>query len=141
MMIFSSLLMFTEVICRYLIGKSLGWSEELLRYLLIWMTFLGSYLALKEDEHLRISMFFDRLPSRWRVPIKWLADLLTIVFFIVFTVLSIKYAIRFWSDVSPLLEIPLGLIYSVMAIGGVLLIFQAVLTNLYQDRSKGSHRS
>lgn len=134
MLIFASILIFTDVLSRYLIGKALGWSEELLRYLLIWMTFLGTYLGVKEDEHMGIRIFFDRIPVKWRAPIKGVADILTIVLFLVFTILSMQYVFRFWVDLSPLLEIPMGLIYLVMVIGGSLLIFQIVFRIFYRDK-------
>lgn len=124
MLVFASILVFAEVFFRYIIGQSHGWSEELLRYLLIWMTFLGTYLAAKEDKHLGIKMFFDLLPSKVRPFVKFAGDALTITMFVVFTILGIQYAVRFFSDSSPLLLIPLGIIYMVMPIGGVLFILQ-----------------
>jgi len=135
MLVFASILVFAEVFFRYIVGQAHGWSEELLRYLLIWMTFLGIYLAAKEDKHLGIKVFFDRLPSKLRVPVKWAGDLLIITMFVVFTILGIQYAVRFSSDSSPLLQISLGLIYMVMPIGGILFILQTLFNNMKKKKS------
>jgi len=135
MLVSTSILVFAEVFFRYIIGQAHGWSEELLRYLLIWMTFLGTYLAAKEDKHLGIKVFFDMLPPRVRTPVKFAGDACTIAMFVVFTVLGIQYAVRFFSDSSPLLLIPLGIIYMVMPVGGILFILQTLFNNMKKDKS------
>ena len=41
------LLIFTQVLFRYLLNNSLNWTEELAKYLFVWMTFIGSASAFK----------------------------------------------------------------------------------------------
>ena len=41
-----------QVVCRYLLGASLTWSEEFARYSLVWITFLGGSIALKKKAHM-----------------------------------------------------------------------------------------
>ena len=51
MVLTMALVVATQVICRYLLGASLTWSEEASRYLLIWITFLGGSIAFKRGMH------------------------------------------------------------------------------------------
>lgn len=56
------LIVFTGVIFRYVLRSPLSWSEELSRYLMIWMAFLSVSLGLWRREHIGISMFIKKLP-------------------------------------------------------------------------------
>lgn len=135
MLVFTAILVFAEVFFRYIIGQAHGWSEELLRYLLIWMTFLGTYLAVKEDKHLGIKVFVGLLSPKSQLLVNVVRSILTIVLFVVFTILGIKYAVRFSADSSPLLQISLGLIYMVMPVGGILFILQTLFNILKKEKS------
>jgi TRAP-type C4-dicarboxylate transport system permease small subunit len=134
MLIFTVVLVFGEVILRYVLNRSLGWAEELLRYLLIWMTFLGSYLAIKGNEHLSIGLFFQWLPRKWQPPIDAVANGLLLLFLGIFTVLSFQYTFKFFSDESTTLEIPMGAIYAILPIGGVLMFYQLLMNRLHRRR-------
>jgi TRAP-type C4-dicarboxylate transport system permease small subunit len=134
MLIFTVVLVFGEVILRYVLNRSLGWADELLRYLLIWMTFLGSYLAIKGNEHLSIGLFFQWLPRKWQPPIDAVANLLLLLFLGIFTVLSFQYTFTFFSDESTTLEIPMGAIYAILPIGGVLMFYQLLMNRLHRRR-------
>ena len=133
MLIFASVLVFAEVFFRYVVGQAHGWSEEMLRFLLIWMTFLGTYLATREEQHLAIRVFRNRLPEKVQKYLKLVGDLLTIAMFSAFTVIGIQYVLKFRSDTSPLLEIPLSVVYLVMPVGALLFIFQT-LYNVFVKR-------
>jgi len=52
---------FLQVVFRYLLRQPLFWSEELPRYLLIWMTFLAAALAQKHDAHKSITLVVNWL--------------------------------------------------------------------------------
>lgn len=134
MLIFSVVLVFADVILRYVLNHSFGWSEELLRYLLIWMTFLGSYLAMKGNDHLSIGLFFQWLPRKWRPPLADVADGCLLLFLGIFTVLSVQYTSKFFSDESTTLEIPMGVIYAILPIGGALMFYQLLMNWRYQRR-------
>jgi C4-dicarboxylate transporter DctQ subunit len=133
MLIFIVVLVFAEVVLRYALDRSLGWGEELLRYLLIWTTFLGSYLAMKGNEHLSIGLFFKWFPRKWQQPLDAAANLLLLVFLAIFTVLSLQYTLKFFADESTTLGIPMGLVYGILPIGGILMFCQLAM-NLLKRR-------
>lgn len=60
------LLVFVQVVSRYVLHRSLSYTEELVRYLFVWSTFLGASAALKRDRHLKLDVVVQRLPDRWR---------------------------------------------------------------------------
>lgn len=57
-----SILVLGNVIMRYMFNSGIAWSEELSRYLFMWMVFLGSIVVLKEKEHLSVDMLTKKFP-------------------------------------------------------------------------------
>ena len=55
-----------QVIARGL-GISLPWGEELARFFLIWLTFLGCSMAIKQDCHLSVDFFVRMAPQKIRL--------------------------------------------------------------------------
>jgi TRAP-type transport system small permease protein len=57
-------IVFANVLMRYVFGTSVIWSEEVARHLMIWMTFVGSGLALRTGAQLGIDSLQNALPPR-----------------------------------------------------------------------------
>ena len=53
-LIFTVILVFFQVILRYVFSSSLSWSEELARYIFIWQIWLGTSVAQRDNSHVRI---------------------------------------------------------------------------------------
>ena len=53
---------FAEVVLRYGLGRSFGWYDEFIGYLLVWLTFLAAVLAHQHGQHIGIDNFLKRLP-------------------------------------------------------------------------------
>jgi TRAP-type C4-dicarboxylate transport system permease small subunit len=56
-----------QIFMRYVMGASLSWSEELARYLFIWMTYTGVAYAIRKNAHIRVTMFADLLPAQGQI--------------------------------------------------------------------------
>jgi len=60
---------FTQIVLRNLWGVGLAWSEPLVRYLVLWVGFIGAALAAREGRHITIEVLARRVPGRTsRVP-------------------------------------------------------------------------
>ena len=64
---------FLQVIMRYVFSNSLSWSEELGKFLFVWITWLGISLGERMGEHIKITMLVDRLPFKVAQVVKSLA--------------------------------------------------------------------
>lgn len=56
------LIMSVQVLFRYAFNNSISWSEEAVRYLFVWMTFLGAAVCFRDRLHIRVDYFKDVLP-------------------------------------------------------------------------------
>ena len=74
-------IIFLQVVFRYALVLPLAWSEELARYLFVWMTFLGASIAFYNSSHIRVSFFVDNIRNvRARGLVMVIADLFCIMF-------------------------------------------------------------
>jgi TRAP-type C4-dicarboxylate transport system permease small subunit len=64
MMIVMASAVVIQVVSRYIINRPTSWSEEVARYLFVWITFLGSAVVIRKRRHVDVSVLTDRLPAR-----------------------------------------------------------------------------
>jgi TRAP-type C4-dicarboxylate transport system permease small subunit len=57
------MLILVSIFCRYVLNRSLVWSDEVVRYLFVWFTLFGGAVALREREHIRVEYFVEKLPG------------------------------------------------------------------------------
>lgn len=106
-----------QIFSRYVLNHSLFWSEELARYLFIYLVFLGAAIVLRRDGHIQVSFFVERLSPRLRRGVAVLGDLLLLGFTgIVFTQ-SVRLAVMVWTVPTAALLIPWTLVYLGIALG------------------------
>lgn len=125
-------IIFTQVIARYAFANSLSWSEEVGRYIFVWITFLGCAMAVRNRQHVSLDMFIKILP----VSVQKIALIVSYFSMMIFTAVlifgGIKFVTRGSHQMSSALEIPMHYVYIVLPVGGVL-IFAYLIKNFYED--------
>jgi TRAP-type C4-dicarboxylate transport system permease small subunit len=121
-----ALMVFTNVVLRYLTDHSLLWVEEASRYTMIWLTFVGSGLVLRYGGHIGIEALHERWP-RHAPLLRALVAVLLLGFFVVMVWIGVRYASLTWGQTTAVLEIPIGAVYLAMPLGFALLIVHLAL--------------
>ena len=109
---------FIQVIAREL-GGSLPWSEELTRYLAVWVTFIGGSLGIKRGAHIGVEAIKMKLPPKARLAV----NLIGILICMFFCFVCIKYGIQIisrqiaTSQRSPSMRIPMWWAYMAIPVG------------------------
>jgi len=112
----------TEVFLRYLFGKSLYVTEELSRYLMVWVVFLASSLALRENSHISIEIFVNRFRGRYRSAVNLIGQVLLLTF-LIFLIIEGIIALSFQMDqIIPSLGLPIFWFYLAIPVGSFLMI-------------------
>lgn len=83
--------MLVSVVFRYGLNDSLSWSDELVRYLFVWLTLLGASVAFRDREHIRIDYFLSLCPPRARQVFEMLILSAVTLFFVATLVLGILW--------------------------------------------------
>jgi len=69
---------FFQVIMRFVFNNSSSWSEELGKFLFVWLSWLGISIGHRRKEHIKITLFFDMFPRRARIILEALTELILI---------------------------------------------------------------
>lgn len=126
-----------EVGLRYLFSSSLIFTEELARYLMVWIVFLGSAIAVRDGAHIRISMLLNRLPSNVQ---KWatiVAEVLTLVFLSVVVVEGVRILPKQLTQIPVTFDVPLFYFYLAIPMGSLLMMI-FILPRLWQGLRSGA---
>lgn len=116
-------IIFLQVVMRYVFQNSLSWSEEIGRYLFIWLTWLGTGYAVRQKRHLRIEMLSDLFSERGKL----LLDILAMSIWCGFTIFLVMKGSAVTSMIwrrgqyTPALEIPMALAYASVPVGASLM--------------------
>lgn len=111
-----------NVFGRFLLNRSLATSDELSRFLFVWVIFLGAALAHLHREHIAVDLFVTRLPAGAQRAVAVVQELLIGVV-LVALLLSARQVFAVDSGTSPLLRVPLAWIdASVPLCAGVMLL-------------------
>ncbi len=117
-----SIAVFIQIIFRYLLHQPIYWSEEFPRFILIWLTFLGSAIAMKNRSHLSISLLTNRLSVKKRISVQFFANLLSLLFISILVWGGIIITILTMPNRTAALQMPTGLVYLAVPVGGILMI-------------------
>ena len=122
--VFLVLIVFGNVVGRYAFNFSLAWSEEASRFVFIWVILIGSVLANERWEHMNLDLLVQRFPGRAGKSIQLTAQLvmLAVLGFIIRGGLIVTFENLSWE--SPALEIPYGLVYSVVPFCCAVMFYQ-----------------
>ncbi len=113
---------FLQVLFRFVFEQPLAWTEELGRYLLVWTTFLGAGYGMSVKAHPGVEIIYDTSGPTLKKILNVIIALLVTFFFWQVIVHSFDFIERSMIQKSPVLQIPMGYIYTVIPISSVLFI-------------------
>ncbi len=114
-----SIVVFMQVVCRYVLKSSLPWSEELSRYLQVYITFFGTAYGIKTGAHLGIEAFVDFLPATARKYVGLFVHICCVGVCLIILKLGIDVVMTQVASgqLSPSMRIPMWQIYIAIPIG------------------------
>jgi TRAP-type C4-dicarboxylate transport system permease small subunit len=119
---------FTTVVFRYVLQSSLFWGDEFLRYLSVWLVFLGAALATRHRALITVDIFTQPLPYRLREYAAAGVAAVSSLFLVGFASISVELVRRSVGAVSASMAIPLEYMYLVFPIGLGLMAINMVRT-------------
>jgi len=112
---------------RYVLNDSLSWTEEIARFFLIFLGFVGSITCIRKGSHIYLEFFYRYLHVRLIKPIAVFCELSITVFFAVAGYLSIGLAQRTFSQRMISIDLPKGIVYWVVVVA----CFAMAITSAY----------
>lgn len=139
LMVVLTISVFLQVIFRFVIDNPLAWTEELARYCLVWLTFLGAAYAMSLKAHIGVEFFTNLFPPVGKKVIHVLASIVSIMFFILMIFQGLSLASNSMTQMSPVLQIPMGIVYLIIPISGFFLIINIIGITWSEIRKEDDH--
>ena len=118
-----------QVFGRYVLNQSFSFTEEFARFALIWLTILGAAYLNGRREQLAMDYWLNKLPPEGRVRRERIIELIMLVFALVVMVIggsNLVYTTLRLGQVSAAMHVPLGYVYAIVPVSGLLIMFFSV---------------
>tara|TARA_R110000796_G_scaffold41772_4_gene103586 strand:+ start:182308 stop:182766 length:459 start_codon:yes stop_codon:yes gene_type:complete len=118
-----------QVFSRYFLGQPSSFTDELARYLMIWVGILGAAYVSGRNSHVAIDVLPSRLNDAKQKRLKTIVRIIIILFSITALVIGgsrLVYITYVLNQFSPALQMPLSVVYMVIPISGILIIYYKV---------------
>ena len=127
-----------QVITRFIMQQPSSYTEELARFLLIWIGLLGASYALRTKAHLGIDLITHRINDVARKVVIITVHLLIILFTVFVMIIGGLYLVSLTltlNQISAALGVKMGYIYLVIPLSGVLMVYYSVLSIFETSRA------
>lgn len=120
-----------QVISRFLLQDPSSFTDELSRYLLIWVGMLGSAYVAGKNEHLAIDILINKLKGNTQIKLLIFIQFLILIFAFSVMVMggsNLVYITFMLGQKSATLQLPLSFIYGIIPFSGILIIYYEIVT-------------
>ena len=130
-----ALTVFYQFITRYVFNDSASWTEEIARYLLIAVVFVGATIGVAKNAQIQVDFFYRHMPAAMG---RWLSravDVLRIAFFAAAVVLTGQMMLKLGSNTRmTIIDAPMNLVYGVVLLGFAAMTFRSLQVALIHWR-------
>ena len=125
-MVLILLLVIVQVAMRYLFNSPLTWSEELAVFVMIWLTFIGSLICMRDKEHIEVTILVDHLPRPLQRIVVAFSRLASVFFLLVVAYYGFELVMENMTVTSPANKISMGLVYTIIPLSSLGMVFYVV---------------
>lgn len=134
MMIAMVIIVFTQVVSRYIFDTSIRWAEEVPLILMVWFGFISMAIGVKRKLHISIELFYNMFPDKMKWYIRKLVDALVGIFGGCMVFYGFKLASFTMSSTLPATKLPTGWLYMCIPIAGILITYDTIMDFLGLDK-------
>ncbi len=118
---------FYQFITRYVFNDSASWTEEIARYLLIGVVFIGAAMGVARNHHIQVDFFYRFMPRRLARFMSTTVDVSRILFFAAAVVLTQLMMNKLGNNSRmTLVDLPMNIVYGVCMIGFAIMCWRSV---------------
>jgi TRAP-type transport system small permease protein len=126
---------FYQFFTRYVMNDSAAWTEEIARYLLIAVVFVGAAIGVAKNNHIQVDFFYKFMPRRLGRVMSGAVDLMRVGFFASATVLTVMMMLKLGSNSRmTMVDLPMNWVYGVCLLGFAAMALRSVQVALFHRR-------
>ncbi|MDR1534257.1 MAG: TRAP transporter small permease [Planctomycetota bacterium] len=126
LMILLAVFCFAQVFWRLILQNPLAWSEEVSRYLFVWLTFIGAAAAVATRGHFLVDVVIGKLPPRPALAFRLFGYLAILFFAYIMLFHGWELLKRILNQFSPAMRLPMVIPYAALPLSGLLMILHLV---------------
>ena len=122
------------VFTRYAMGYQSSWTDELARFLMIWIGILGAAFASGKDMHIAIDLLPQYLNEKNNKRLNiFITTIIVLFVLVVFIIGGLRYVYISFTlgQTSAALKLPMGIVYSIFPISGIIIIYYRIYNTFY----------
>ena len=139
----ASVILFANVVARYIFNWGVPWADELVRYEIVWMVFIGGSVAARMGIHIGIDILATFSPKQIRPVILLVINAISLTFclFLVIMGSDLVAQTKMFGQVTPALQIPMWVVQMAIPVGGALMalrFFQRLIVTWRNDSGEAT---
>ena len=119
-------MIFLQVLMRYIFRKPIFWVEEFTLSVFTWVSFIGAALALRKSRHARITLFLDKMPGAMRAKVEIFGHVLVAAVSALIFYQSIKYYDLARTFVLPAINVPQSFVSTAITASALLMFIFSI---------------
>jgi TRAP-type C4-dicarboxylate transport system permease small subunit len=133
-------IVFLQFFTRYVLNDSLAWTEEIARYALMWIVFIGGAMVTRRNTHIAVELLFNVMkPGRPRAALLAFVDVVKLSFFGLLAFVSVTITERMHQQRMTVFDLPMSYVYAGVAFGCFLMLIRQA-QNVWRNARNGWSR-
>ena len=117
---------FLQFFSRYVLNDSVAWTEEIGRYLLIWVTFFGAAIVFRRRTNIAVEVIVDMMPPTAAKVLRFTADMITLGFVILLVWFAWNLTQRMMIQRMTVIDVSMSVVCGGVLVGCLLMLWRAV---------------
>lgn len=115
-------IVFWQVVCRFVLRSSSGWTSEISTLIFVWATYLGAALAIRSGSQISMTLIVGKVGRPVKQIIQIIAAIICEIFYGVFTAAGVAAVIKFSATTTASLRIPMPWAYGAFVVSGIIML-------------------
>lgn len=128
-----------QIIFRFLLNSSLVWTEELMRYLFVWLSFITASIAVREHKHISVDFVTTFMPAKVNLVFYYLSRIAMLAYIYFMIPAGISLCVKTSAVKSTILPITWNWVYAALPVGMILMLVSMASVFLMDVRSLKGH--
>ena len=136
----ATIIIFLQILLR-VFGYPLAWTEEIARYMFIWLTYIGCSAAIRARRHISLDLIDLLLKERGRFIISIFSNLVFLAFALILAYYGFLITRRVTTQISPAVQLSMAIPYSSIMISACLMVVRLIQDTIkrFQERKEGGN--
>ena len=124
-----------QFVTRYVLNDSAAWTEEIARYLLVGVVFVGAAIGVAKNNHIQVDFFYRHLPVAMGRALGVAVDAVRTLFFVAAVVMTVQMMIKIGNNASmTIVDLPMNIVYGVCLFGFIAMLVRSVQVSVVHWR-------